>query len=110
MLQVFDWNDFKGGWFIGDFIPTLYPTENVEVCIKRYKRGDYDSCHMHKLATEITMIVEGTVSMNGEEHHKDDIIVIEKGQATDFLAVTDAITCVVKIPCVKGDKYIVESK
>jgi hypothetical protein len=62
---------------------------------------------MHKVADEITMIVEGMVSMNGVKYSANDILLIEKGDATDFLAVTDAITCVVKLPCVKGDKYLV---
>jgi len=106
-MRLYNWNDFKGGWFIGNFLPTIIPTDAVEVCIKRYKAGDYDSRHMHKVADEITMIVEGMVSMNGVKYSANDILLIEKGDATDFLAVTDAITCVVKLPCVKGDKYLV---
>lgn len=106
-MQLFNWNNFKAGWFIGNFSPTIYFTDDVEVCVKRYKAGDYDAKHYHKMADEITMVIEGTVEMNGLRYTKDDILWIKKEEATDFRAVTDAVTCVVKIPCVKGDKYLV---
>jgi len=106
-MNVFDLKDFKGGWFVGDFIPTLHPTTDFEVCIKRYKAGDHDQKHVHNLAVEYTVVVEGIVEMSGVKYHADDVIEIGKGEATDFTAITDAITCVVKIPCVVGDKHLV---
>jgi quercetin dioxygenase-like cupin family protein len=45
--------------------------------------------------------------MNGREYNEGEIIVIEPGEATDFEALQDTITTVVKLPCVKDDKYIV---
>lgn len=106
-MQFYNLSDFTGGWFVGDFVPTLFPIEAAEVCIKRYKAGDHDQKHVHKIADEITVVVTGIVEMNGVKYHDDDVILIEKGDETDFTAVTDAITCVVKIPSVKGDKYLV---
>ena len=106
-MQIFNLHDFKGGWIVGDFVPSLFPVEGAEVAIKRYKSGDFDAKHMHKIADEITVVVSGKVSMNGEVYTENDVILIEKGDATDFIAITDAITCVVKVPSVKGDKYLV---
>jgi len=104
-MKLYDWKNFKGGWFVGNFVPSIFPTDDVEVSIKRYKAGDYDPIHYHKEADEITMIVSGTVTMFGAIYEADQIIWIEKGDQTDFLAMTDAVTCVIKLPCVKGDKY-----
>lgn len=106
-MRLYNLNDFKGGWFVGNFLPTILPSDEVEVSIKRYKAGDYDAKHVHKVADEVTVIVEGVVKMNDIGYRADDVIWIEKGDETDFLAVTDAVTCVVKIPCVKGDKYLI---
>jgi len=106
-MRLYNWNDFKGGWYIGRFDPTIIPSDEVEVCIKRYKAGDHDQSHKHILADEITMIIEGFVDMNKVKYRANDIIWIEKGEVTDFTALTDAVTCVVKLPCVKGDKYLV---
>lgn len=104
-MKLYNRNNFKGGWFIGNFEPTIIPSNEVEVSIKRYKKGDSESSHHHKKADEITVIVDGTVSMNNTTYITDDILWIEKGESTNFIALTDTITCVIKIPCVKNDKY-----
>ena len=94
------------GWFIGNFDPTLYKTNDVEVGVKEYKAGDTEEFHYHKIATEITCIISGTVEMNGKTYTEGDIIVIEPYNGTDFCAVTDSKNVVVKIPGANNDKYI----
>ncbi len=93
------------GWFVGNFAPTVLSTNDVEVAVKKYKAGDYESSHYHKIATEITVITNGQVKMNGVTYSPGAIIVIEPNQATDFLALTDVITTVVKYPGANDDKY-----
>ncbi|EGS7062477.1 hypothetical protein I4S52_001589, partial [Campylobacter upsaliensis] len=61
-------------------------------------------------ATEITAIIRGRVKMNGIEYQKGDIIVIEPNEASDFEALEDTISVVVKMPCVLDDKYLGEAK
>ena len=101
-------DEMTKGWFVGNFSPTLYRTNDVEVAVKRYEAGAYDKKHYHKLATEITVVTKGTVRMNGVEYTEGDIIVMEPNEATDFHAVTDAENVVVKIPGANNDKYIME--
>jgi len=96
------------GWFVGNFEPTLIRTNEFEVAVKEYKKGDYEPLHYHKIATEITVIVIGKVCMNGKEYIKGDIIVIEPDKATDFEVLEDTVTTVVKYPGAKNDKYIGE--
>lgn len=96
----------KKGWFVGNFEPTLYRTNDCEVAVKYYKKGDYEEKHYHKIATEITVVVSGEVVMFGEHFKAGDVIVCEPGDATDFLAVTDAVNAVVKLPGVNNDKYL----
>jgi anti-sigma factor ChrR (cupin superfamily) len=100
----------KGGWFAGNFNPTLFTTDDFEVAVKRYKKGDYEKSHYHKVATEYTVIVNGEVQMNGETYITGDIIRIDPGEATDFLVVSEtAVTTVLKVPCVADDKYLSEN-
>ena len=95
------------GWFIGNFEPTLLRTNGVEVAVKEYKKGDYEELHYHKIATEITVITQGRVKMNGVEYIKGDIIVMEPGESTDFECLEDGTqNVVVKIPGVNNDKYL----
>jgi len=93
------------GWFVGNFTPTLYNTDKVEVAVKNYKMDDTEISHYHKIATEITVIISGKVRMNNQELIMGDIIYIEPGEITDFVALEDTITTVVKIPGALNDKY-----
>ena len=97
---------FTKGWFVGQFAPTLVDTDAVEVAIKHYRAGESESSHHHKVAVELTAIISGRVRMSGEEIGPGEIVRIHPGQSTDFAALTDAVTVVVKLPCVKGDKYV----
>lgn len=107
-MKIYNFKDMIKGWFVGDFNPTSFSTKDFEVAVKIYKQGDSEQKHFHKIATEITLIKKGKVLMNQIEYKEGDIIVMEPGESTDFKALTDAENIVVKIPCVKGDKYIVE--
>lgn len=98
-------SDYKGGWFIGDFLPSILSTKDFEVSIKHYKVGESEISHYHKLATEVTVIVKGSALMNGNLKNEGDVILIEKGESTDFIPLTETITCVIKTPSVIGDKY-----
>lgn len=101
-------NNMVKGWLIGNFTPTLYSTNDVEVAVKRYRAGDAEQAHYHKIATEFTVIVTGRVRMNEVEYAQDDIIVMEPGDVTDFEALEDTINVVVKIPGATNDKYVLE--
>jgi len=98
--------DMFKGWFVGDFDPTLVRTQACEVAVKKYQAGDAEALHHHKVATEVTLVLSGRVRMCGREWGEGDIIVLEPGEATDFVALTDAVNVVVKTPGAKNDKYL----
>ncbi|HWJ91870.1 MAG TPA: hypothetical protein VNR87_12200 [Flavisolibacter sp.] len=106
-MERFDLKDFTGGWFVGDFDPTIVKTDAFEVAVKSYPAGAKEKKHYHKIATELTLITNGRVKMNGNEFGSGSIIRIEPGEATDFEALTDVTTVVVKVPSAKNDKFIV---
>lgn len=97
--------DMTKGWFVGNFNPTLYKTNDVEVAVKEYKKGDYESRHYHKIATEITVIISGKVRMNDDILKSGDIIIIPPYLSTDFEVLEDTKTTVTKIPGANDDKY-----
>lgn len=106
-MKVHNLNEFFKGWVVGNFNPSLFKTNDFEVAVKNYKKGDYEPKHFHKVATEITIITKGRVVMNLEVYDEGDVIVIEPGDATDFRATNDVTTTVIKFPCVEDDKYLV---
>lgn len=98
--------DMVKGWFVGGFAPTAYATPHCEVAVKRYAAGEREAAHFHKVATEITLVLQGRVRMAGKEWGEGDIIVLAPGDTTDFEALTDAVNVVVKTPGAQNDKYL----
>ncbi len=105
-MKVMKLDEMTSGWFIGNFEPSIIKTNDVEVAVKRYKAGQKEASHYHKIATEITVIVSGEVKMNGIRYVAGDVVVIDPGDVTDFEAITDAINTVVKYPGANNDKYL----
>lgn len=101
-------SDMTRGWFVGNFDPTIYRTNDVEVAVKTYKTGDYEEAHYHRIATEISVVVEGSVKMFDKIWRRGDIIVAEPNDVTSFEALTDTILTVVKLPGANNDKYPAE--
>jgi quercetin dioxygenase-like cupin family protein len=99
--------DMVGGWMVGDFDPTCIRTPACEVACKHYPAGASEAAHVHRIATELTLIAKGRVTMNGRVFTEGDIIILEPGEATDFRALEPSTTVVVKMPSVAGDKYLV---
>jgi hypothetical protein len=107
MIRRIDLTDFKGGWVIGDFSPTLFSTKEIEVACKKYQTGAVENRHYHKIATEITIITEGSAFMNDVLYMAGSIVTIPPGESSDFRVVEGPCnTTVIKIPSVIGDKYL----
>lgn len=105
-MKVARLDDMTKGWFVGNFSPSLYKTNDCEVAVKKYKAGEYEGRHYHKIATEVTVIISGIVQMNGIRYGEGDIIVMEPGESTDFKALEDSVNVVVKLPGANNDKYL----
>lgn len=99
-------SDFIRGWFVGGFEPSIYKTTDVEVAVQHFSKGDKESAHYHKIATEITVIVSGKARMNNYILNTGDIIRISPSEVTDFEALEDTVTAVVKLPGALNDKYL----
>lgn len=96
----------RGGWFVGNFEPSVLKLAECEIAVKRYRAGDREAAHVHRLATELTLIVSGRVTMNDEAFGEGDIIELAPGEAGEFRALEDAVTVVVKSPSVPSDKHV----
>jgi hypothetical protein len=105
-MKISNIDNMVKGWFVGNFQPTLFKTNDVEVALKRYCKGVYENTHFHKVATEITVVASGCVKMNGVEYHAGDIVIMEPHESTDFEALEENTQCVVvKIPGANNDKF-----
>ena len=102
-------DDTVRGWFAGDFPQAVYRTRDFEASVKYDKAGDKYEKHTHKIATEITVVISGRLRFNDRICCKNDILVIEPGEAADCEALEDSISVVIKAPGVPGDKFYFDS-
>lgn len=109
-MKNFRIENMIGGWFIGAFEPNAFSSNSCEVAVKKYTEGDKEDMHYHKVATEITYILEGEVIMCERVWKAGDIIVLQPGEETAFMALTDAINVVVKVPGALNDKFFSNKK
>ncbi|MXV17467.1 hypothetical protein GS398_19365 [Pedobacter sp. HMF7056] len=105
-MEKYNLADMVKGWFVGNFEPTLYRTNDVEVGVKQYAEGEYEASHHHKIATEFTVIVTGEVEVNGKRYSAGDILKVPPGTSANFRTLTPVTTCVVKVPGAGNDKYV----
>lgn len=105
-MKIYHLAAMKGGWFAGDFNPSVVPSKDFEIAVKHYPAGAKEPRHHHKVAQEVTVISAGTVRMNGITYTEGSIIVLDPGESTDFEALTAATTVVLKTPSVADDKYL----
>lgn len=105
-MRTYKLADMTNGWFVGGFSPSTFTTTACEVAVKTYSAGDFEESHFHKVATEITLVLSGKVKMFDQVWEAGDILVLDPGDTTGFLAITDAVNVVVKLPGALNDKYL----
>lgn len=106
-MNVYKIEDYKGGWFVGNFDPTTYKTKDCEVGYKVHKQGEKWDSHYHKLSTEINYLIRGKMKIQERELNQGDIFVLNPCEIADPVFFEDCELIVVKVPSVIGDKYIV---
>ena len=96
---------YKMGWFIGNFEPTLLKTPDFEIAHHSYKKGFTAVPHIHKIATEYNYIVSGLLIAGGKHLEKGDIFIFEPNEIADVVFLEDSELIIIKTPSVVGDKY-----
>lgn len=105
-MKIFKLGDMIGDWFVGNFEPTAFSTSGCEVALKKHAKDEYWAPHTHKIATEINLVVSGKVTVQGVQFNEGDIFVMEPNDIADPVFLEDSVIVVVKVPSIKGDKYI----
>ena len=98
-------DEFRGGWIIGDFEPSLLRTKDFEISVMQHKKGAYIPLHYHHLVEEMNVFVSGSMLCNGVELVPGDIFIFEKDEVSDCIVHEDTVVVVVKVPSILGDKY-----
>lgn len=118
MLQDYVWqrimiteniNNFKLGWFIGNFEPAILKTKDFEVAIKQHKAGEYIQPHYQEISTEYNYLISGDMTANGKRLGPGDIFVFEPGEVCNVTVHTYCEVVCIKTPSLgDSDKVLVD--
>lgn len=95
------------GWFVGKFDRAVLNTDLCEVAYQINFKGEKHPAHIHKIATEVNLIVSGHTIMSGHHLRAGDGIIFYPGDVCECEYLEDTATVVVKVPGPLNDKYLV---
>ena len=96
------------GWFVGSFTPSAFQTDKFEACYRIHPKGEKWDTHYHKEATEINLLIEGHMIMQGEELNSGDIFIVHPYELSDPEFLEDCKIVCIKTPGTLNDKYSVK--
>lgn len=104
-MEQYNIKDMVGGWFIGNFLPSVRRSSDFEVGYKLHKKGEKWPVHLHKDVSEVTLIIRGRMKIQDRILSDGDIFVIKPWEIADPVFLEDCEVVIVKTPSVPGDKY-----
>lgn len=99
--------EFKNGWFVGLFEPSIYKTNEFEVSFKKHKKGEKVDTHYHKMATEINLLSKGKMIIQDTELNTGDIFVLHPYEIANPIFLEDCEIFVIKTCSGIEDKFII---
>ena len=106
-MKVFELADFWGGWFCGNFEPSVLKTDAFEIAYKTHPAGETWPTHYHRIATEINVVIKGCIRVQGQNFTAGQIFVMEPLDIADPEFIEDTDMIVIKTPSVSDDKILV---
>lgn len=98
-------SEFKRGWIIGNFEPSVLRTDQFEVAVITHTKGEVWPAHYHKIGTEYNVLLQGKMIVCGQEINPWEVFIFEPGEIADPIFLEDCKVLCVKVPSVPGDKY-----
>lgn len=105
-MELIDCNEY-GGWFVGNFNPSLIESKNLEFGYKRILKNTKPDYHFHKFKTEYTILLEGKIICLDTKRVINPITCIKLSpyEKNDQFFESDSLILVINTPSKKGDKY-----
>ena len=99
-------SQFKLGWFIGAFKPSLLPTKQFEVGFKHHRKDEDYPAHYQQVATEYNLLVHGRMTIGEEIFNDGDLFVIPPGEVVKPIFISDCQVVCIKVPSLPGDRVV----
>lgn len=107
-MKVENIKNFKNGWIIGNFEPSLLKTKDFEVGVHTYGVDHTVDLHFHKLSSEFNYIISGKMVVNGCELQAGDIFVLQPYELSDTKFLEETTIIIARNHSCTKDKYKVK--
>lgn len=107
-MKQYRLKDFKLGYYIGNFLPSIIRTKQFEVAYKVHKKGSYWPRHIQKHAIEVNLVTKGRLSLNGLIFKRGDLILVPSNFPIKPRFLTNVEVVVVKVPSLPHDKIVLD--
>jgi mannose-6-phosphate isomerase-like protein (cupin superfamily) len=107
-MKVSRIENYKGGWYIGNFNPAAYKTNGFEVSYKIHKKGEIWDWHYHEHLDEINLIIRGSMTIQGKILSSGDIFILEPMEIADPEFIEDCEIVCIKSPNITNDKIVIK--
>ena len=89
--------NYLNGWFIGNFLPNLIFSKEIEVGIKTIKKDTQPDYHYHKIKTEYTILLNGMIKClsNNQIVTPGQTIIIKPYEKNDQLFIEESLIMLV---------------
>ena len=106
-MKKIDFKDFKGGWLVGHFEPSLFKRENIEVGVHDIEKGYISDGHYHLKSNEYNLILSGKVKDISENrtYQKGNIFIYEPKDKSYLEFLEDTKLLVIRDLSDPNDKY-----
>ena len=104
-MKQYKLSEFKEGWIIGNFEPSILKTNGFEVAILSHYKNQKWPKHFHKEITEYNVLLEGKMTINNNLINVKDIFVLEPNEIADPKFIEDCKILCIKVPSVIGDRF-----
>jgi hypothetical protein len=97
--------NYERNWVVGNFEPSLFKTESVDIGILYCKKNESGDLHYHLNHTEYNILISGEVKIKDKILKEKDIFIYEPKDKSDLVFTQDTILLVIKNPSTKNDKF-----
>ena len=107
-MRVKKLKNFKRGWVIGNFKPSIKKIKNLEICFAYHKKNEKTYPHYHTKSTEYNVILQGSLFASGKKLKKGDIFIYKKNEVSNVDFLKDTILAIIRMPSAPKDKVFLK--
>ena len=104
-MKQSNFNNFRGGWFVGDFEPSIFKNPFFEVAHHSHKKNDATFPHYHQVTNELNYIVRGDMMVDKKHLKAGDMWIYEPWDISDVEFLEDTDLMIIRWPSIPTDKY-----